>query len=341
MDTCQCLTTLRGYSNKTWSLAFSPDPSLLLAANEDGLVRAWDTRDAQTRIELRGHESRVWAVACSPDGRWAASASDDLTVRLWELSSGVCRHVMRGHGDWVRSVAFDPQSRLLASAAEDGKILIWDVASGTCLTAIQCAMPRVFCVAFCEGGSRLAAGGATHEIQLFSAQDGSRVGELIGHEAWLTSVVPVGAATLMSCSEDGTVRLWDLARAECTAKFAAGSDVWCGAHSDLWGSCLGGSEDGMLRRWAVGSGLCETEVRAHQGSVRSLAVNITQDAVATTGDDGAIRLWSLPDLTPCASPNTLRPARPYEGMNISGATGLTSAQREALTVLGAIAMPTP
>lgn len=341
MDTSQCLTTLRGYSNKAWSLAFSPDPSLLLAANEDGLVRVWDTREAQTRAELRGHESRVWAVACSPDGRWAASASDDLTVRLWELSTGVCRHVMRGHRDWVRSVAFDPTSRLLASAAEDGKVCIWDVVSGTCLTAIQCEMPRVFSVAFYEGGSRIAAGGATHEIQLFSAQDGNRIGELLGHEAWLTSVVPAGSSDLVSCGEDGALRLWDLTRAECAATFSAGSDVWCGAYSGLWESCLGGSEDGMLRRWAVGSGLCEAEVRAHQGSVRSLAVNAAEDTVATTGDDGAIRLWSLPELIPCASPNTLRPARPYEGMNISGATGLTSAQREALMVLGAIAMPAP
>lgn len=341
MDTAQCLTTLRGYSNKTWSLAFSPDPSLLLAANEDSLVRVWDTREAQTRVELRGHESRVWAVACSPDGRWAASASDDLTVRLWELATGVCRHVMRGHRDWVRSVAFDPGSRLLASAAEDGRVFIWDVLSGTCLAVIQCEMARVFSVAFYGGGGRLAAAGATHEIQLFSAHDGKRLGELFGHEAWLTSVVAAGPTALVSCGEDGTLRLWDLARAECTAKFEAGSDVWCGAYSGLWESCVGGSEDGMLRRWAVGSGRCEAEVRAHQGSVRSLAVNAAEETVATTGDDGAIRLWSLPELAPCTSPNTLRPARPYEGMNITGATGLTAAQREALMVLGAIAMPAP
>lgn len=341
MDTGHCLTTLLGYSNKTWSLAFSSDPSLLVAANEDGLVRVWDTREAQTRFELRGHESRVWAVTCSPDGRWTASASDDLTVRLWDMSSGVCRHIMRGHVDWIRSVAFDAESRLVASAGEDGKILIWDVASGICLTTIQSGMPRVFSVAFYGGGSRLAAGGAAHAIHLFSVHDGSRIGELLGHEAWLTSVIPVDAATIASCSEDGTIRLWDLARSECSATFDADSDVWCGAHCGRWGSFLGGTEDGMLQRWNIGSQVCETEVRAHQGSIRSLAVNATEDTVATTGDDGAIRLWSLPGLTPCAGPNTLRPARPYEGMNISGATGLTSAQREALMALGAIAMPSP
>ena len=338
MDTCQCLTTLRGYSNKTWSVAFSPDPSLLLAGNEDSLVRVWDTRDAQIRRELRGHESRIWAVASSSNGRWAASASDDLTVRLWDQRSGLCLHVMSGHDDWIRSVAFDPDSRLLASAGEDGKIFIWDVATGNRLTTIEGALPRVFSIAFCKGGSWLVAGGTTHGIHLFSTLDGTHIGELLGHHAWLSAVVSLND-TLASCSEDGTVKLWDLTQRECTATFVIGCKVLCGDFCDRGESFLSGSEDGTLRRWAVRSGLCVAEVKAHQSSLWSLAVNATEDMVATTGDDGAIRLWNLPDLSPCVSPNTLRPARPYEGMNISGTTGLTSAQREALIALGAIAIP--
>jgi WD40 repeat protein len=341
MDTCQCLTTLRGYSNKSWSLSFSADPSILLAANEDGLVRLWNTRDGQTRSSLRGHTSRVWAVSASVDGRWVASASDDGTVRLWDLPSGTCRHTMYGHVDWIRSVAFDPESKLLASSGEDGKIFIWDVASGTRLTAIQCQIPRVFSITFCKDGKWLAAGGAAHGIHLFSVPNGNYMGELLGHKGWLTNVTHIDVATLASCSEDGTIKFWDLRQSECSATFDVGSDVWCGDYSRRWVSFLSGSEDGMLRRWAVGSGLCEAEVRAHQSSIRSLTVNVTEDIVATTGDDGAIRLWALPELTPATSPNILRSARPYEGMNITGAVGLTSAQREALMVLGAIAMPTP
>ena len=338
IDTGQCLTTLRGYSNKTWSVAFCPDPSILLAGNEDSLVRVWDIRDAQIRSELRGHESRIWAVASSPDGLWAASASDDLTVRIWDQRSGLCMHIMNGHDDWIRSVAFDPDSQLLASAGEDGKICVWDVATGKCLTTITGALPRVFSVVFCKGGNWLAAGGTTHGVHLFSARDGTHIGELHGHRALVCAVVSLND-TLASCSEDGTVKLWDLTRGECAATFAIGYKVWCGAFFDRGESFLSGSEDGVLRRWSARNELCEAEVKAHQSSLWSLTVNSTEDTVGTTGDDGAIRLWHLPDLSPCVSPNMLRPVRPYEGMNISGATGLTSAQREALIALGAIAMP--
>jgi WD40 repeat protein len=341
LDTCECLMTLRGYSNKTLSLAFAPDRSLLLAANEDGVVRAWNVPEARTELELRGHASRVWAVACSVDGRWVASASDDLSVRLWELGREVCRHVMQGHTDWIRGLAFDPVSQRLASGGEDGRVLVWDVDSGTLVRDIDSGTNRIFAVAFCDGGRCIAAAGAGNAVHLFSAADGSRIGELAGHEGWISALVPLDgvASTLASCSEDGTVRTWDLTRRRCTRTLVVGSQVWSGAFCDGGQSFVSGSEDGTLRRWALGSGCCEQEARAHEGAVWSLALDAAQNTVATAGTDGSIRLWRLASLAPDPALGTLRPARPYEGMNITGATGLMAAQRTSLLSLGAISFP--
>jgi WD40 repeat protein len=340
MDTCECLTTLRGYSNKAWSLAFSPHRPLLLAAYEDRLVRTWNIEDARAEMELSGHLSRVWAVACSPDGQWAASASDDLSVRLWDLRSGACRHVLHGHTDWIRAVAFDPAGRLLASAGEDGRVMVWDVASGNRVTQMEGDMARVLGVAFCRDGHCLAAGGAGDTIHLYSPLDGSHMGKLAGHTGWISALVPRDAAGLVlaSCSEDGTVMFWDLERMACTGMLTVGSRVWCGAYCVEGRSFLSGSDDGILRRWHLDNGQCVSEALAHQGAVWSLAVNAAGDTVATAGNDGSVRLWGLPSLTGYPA-GTLRPARPYEDMNITGATGLAPAQREALLALGAISFP--
>src|SRR6202451_490374 len=273
MDTCQCLTTLRGYSNKTWALAFTSDELFLVAGNEDGVVRVWDVRDGSTKLELRGHESRVWAVATSSDGRWIASASDDLTVRLWDLQSGVCRHVLRGHVDWIRSVAFDLDSRLIASAGEDGKIFIWEISAGNRLAAIEGTMKRIFSITFCMDGSSLAAGGNEHGAWLVSVADSQHKRELGGHREGLNAVVAFDK-TLATCSEDGTVIIWDLDQRRRTATFAVGSKVLCGAFCDRGASFLCGSEDGMLRRWTVDKGSCEAEIKASQGALWSLAANI-------------------------------------------------------------------
>jgi WD40 repeat protein len=248
---------------------------------------------------------------------------------------------MHGHSDWIRTLAFDPSGRVLGSAGEDGRIFIWDVASGTRVTQIEGAMSRVFAVAFCDKGRCVVAGGAGNTIHLFSPKDGSRIGELAGHEGWVSAIVSPDASGInfASCSEDGTVKLWDLARRECTGTLVVGCKVWCGSFCDRGESFLSGSEDGTLRRWALKSRHCESEARAHQGAVWSLAVNSDEDTVATAGNDGNIRLWRLPDNAPYSPVSTLRPARPYEGMNITNATGLTSAQTEALLALGAIRIP--
>lgn len=339
IDTSQCLITLRGYSNKTWSLAFSPEPSLLFAGNEDAVIRGWDVRDAQITFELSGHASRVWAVACSSNGKFAASVSDDLTVRVWDLQSNRCLHILKGHSDWIRAVAFSPDSQLVASAGEDGKVAIWNVSSGSQLAMIESEMTRIFSLAFCRAQTCVALAGSSHDVHLLRVEDGQRVAHLHGHRSGLNAIVSFDDDRLASCSDDGMIKIWNIKKEECITTLTVGCRVWSGAWLFGGSSFLSGSEDGILRRWVIETGICEAAVRVHQGSVRSLAVNASGDTVATTGDDGAIRLWSLPALVPCASPNTLRAARPYEGMNISGATGLTTAQREAMMALGAFTIP--
>ena len=339
VDTRHRLTTLRGYSNKTWSLAFSPDGRQLAAGNEDGVVRIWDIREGRTPMELRGHTSRVWAVACSTDGESVASASDDLTVRLWDLRTGALRSVMRGHKDWIRGVAFSPDSRFVASAAEDGRIMLWDTATGGLRINIDTRMSRAFAVAFCGTSNLIAVGGADSRILLFSSDDGAYAGSLTGHNAWMSALFPIGERLLGSCSEDGTLRVWDPTTKACMSIFTIRGKIWCGSATADGHTLLTGSDDGALRSWDIGGAHGHMETRANQGSLWSLAVDAASETVATAGDDGLIRLWRLRDLAPHNGANAFRSPRPYEAMNITGATGLTIEQRNALVALGAIEMP--
>jgi WD40 repeat protein len=262
-----------------------------------------------------------------------------MTVILWDMAHGESRQVLHGHSDWIRALAFAPDSRMLATTGEDGKIFIWDVATGKRKAEFHLNMTRIFAITFCNHGRWIAAGGADNLVHLFSLPEKAHIGELAGHEGWLTEIFAMDAAVLATCSEDGTLRIWDLDRKECSRTFAYGAKVWCGASCNRGKSLVSGAEDGILRRWDANSGAYEAEVRAHQGAIKSVAVNSTEDLVATTGDDGAIRLWRLPNLNPLPGGNTLRAVRPYEGMNISSTTGLTQAQREALMAMGAMAIP--
>jgi len=66
-----------------FSLALSPDDSVLAVGYQDGSVRLWSMDNGEQLTVLEGHEGRVMSLAFSPDGTLLASGGTDGTVRLW------------------------------------------------------------------------------------------------------------------------------------------------------------------------------------------------------------------------------------------------------------------
>ena len=75
------------------------------------------------------------------------------------------------------------------------------------------------------------------------------------------------------------------------------------------------------------------DVGGHANVVRSLAFNPQGNYLASVSEDETIKLWNV-NTGECLK--TLRCDRPYEGMNITGARGLTDAQKATLQILGAV-----
>ncbi|HMN30895.1 MAG TPA: hypothetical protein PKE45_22260 [Caldilineaceae bacterium] len=84
--------------------------------------------------------------------------------------------------------------------------------------------------------------------------------------------------------------------------------------------------------WVATGALLHT-LSGHTKSILSLDFSPTEPILASTGWDGAIRQWNTET---GAGPQTLRAPGPYGGMNISGVTGITEAQKAALVALGAV-----
>ena len=66
---------------------------------------------------------------------------------------------------------------------------------------------------------------------------------------------------------------------------------------------------------------------------RLVVVFSPDEQTASGSGDGTIKLW---DTQTWECIETLQPDRPYERMNITGATGISGAQKAALLALGAV-----
>jgi WD40 repeat protein len=141
--------------------------------------------------------------------------------------------------------------------------------------------------------------------------------------------------TIASSSDDKTVRLWDVQTGKCQTLQGHTAPVWtvqfCLADS-IRPLVVSSSLDKTIRLWNVESGEC-LQVLTHQTEVWSVTSNADSEVLASGGSDGAIKLWQV-KTGECLQ--TLRSPRLYEGMNISGTTGLTEAQKATLKALGAV-----
>jgi WD40 repeat protein len=295
-------SSFRGHTDAIRAVAVSPDGRLLASGggSADPTIKLWSVRDRQCQKNLTGHTSEIWSIAFSPDGNFFASGSTDHTIRLWDVQTGACIQTLTEHQHWVMSVAFSCQSGILASAGFDRMIKFWNVQTGVCIRTWPVNQLSICSIAFSPSGDLLASG-----------------------------------------SVDRTIGLWDFATGECFQILLGHTHfVWSVAFSPDGQFLASGSFDRTVRLWDIHTGKCLRVLHGHENSVFSVAFvpqsdpNFAdQQLLASAGADATIRLW---DIHTGECLKILRSPRPYEGMNIRGAKGLTNAQQENLQVLGAI-----
>lgn len=346
----KCLKTLSGYGFTIFEAIFASVPcglvnyaetekqheQILVSGGDDKFLRFWSL-SGQNCLDLSGHTDTIKSIAFCPQDQIIASGggADDQTIRLWNISNGQCIKILRGHSNGIWSLAFHPKGKILASSGTDQFVKLWDIHSGECLETFQGHGHWVWSVSFSPNGEILASGGFDRTVKLWNIQEGRCISTLKGHSSGVGSVAfSPNERVLASGSVDQTVRLWDFKSNDCICVFEGHSgQIWDVAFSPNGQLLATASLDHTIRCWDVGTHKHMTILEGHTNGVTSVAFSSDGQRLVSSSFDGTIKLW---DVQTGECIKTLRPTKPYAGMNITQVKGLTPAQKNTLVALGAV-----
>jgi WD40 repeat protein len=246
LATGRATARLTGHRTYVHAVAFTPDGRMLASAGGDLYLRHLSSDLAAVARQAAGVPTAGLALA--PDGKLLVTVGRRIgggrtpvagDVSFWDMGTAAVvldEVASRSRGRQAVWILPADAERGEAALAEylNGRpgdvlavgtnlagVLIWDVAAALPRARLE-AKAAVRSLAFSDDG-HLLAGVEASRIRVWDARTFTPVGVLRGHEKPVSSVAFArgcgSRATLLSGSQDGTVRVWDVASLSQRAAF--------------------------------------------------------------------------------------------------------------------------
>lgn len=203
------------------ALAFSPDGRRLVAAGASPVLRSYEVGTGEPAWEIELPEP-VQSLVYGADGRRIYAGGWDGRLRVHASDTGACLSTFDDIGGCINGVGIDPAGRWVATAGGSG----------------------------CIPGERLSTGEVG--LRLWDAATGAVLRDMAGHDQPVIQVAFAGDR-LLSISEDGTLRAWQLPEGRCVATIDLSSldDQPCALAASATGLVLVGTVAGHVLAWQV------------------------------------------------------------------------------------------
>jgi mono/diheme cytochrome c family protein len=268
---------INGVAQRTQSLAWSADGSLLAAASgtpgQVGEVRLFETADPSKGTLLDRISDVMCVVRFSPAGDRLAAGGADNAIRIYDTGAGGKRlRTIEQHADWVTDLAFSPDGKRLASASRDKSARVFDAGTGAMEAAYLGQEEPVYAIAWGkeDEGKLVYTAGHDRRIDAWrpadaKSEDAKAVAKITGFGGDVTRLV-TSSGFLFAASSDGQARQYTVDKRQLVRSYGPMKDAAYALAIDEKNRRLAvGSYDGEVRVWNFEDGKAVTAFVAAPG----------------------------------------------------------------------------
>lgn len=230
------------------------------------------------------------------------SGSSDKMVRVWKSKQNKEYMLLKtmDHTASVNSVCVNLSGTRIISGGEDGKVKVWNSFVGNYIWILTGHTSGVTCLCMSQDGSNIISGSKDMTVKVWGTMNGKLIFTLKGHTRSVTSVCMSINGSIISGSEDGTIKIWTKEKSGFW-----GSDTYvCDRTLDVNGGIvtsvcmspsgskiISGSEDTKVKVWNAKDGKLLETLEGHKDTVTCLCMDRSGSKIISGSKDGKIIVW--------------------------------------------------
>lgn len=208
---------ISAFEKNAYGATFRKDGRLLVAGEENGTVRLFESSIKNPLRIFRKHTAAVHRVSFTADNTHIVSFSDDRTVKLWDIPSEKVIQSYEEHRDYVRAGCASPIApNIFISGGYDKVVKMFDIRVGglnekSVVFEVNNDRPVEALMWLPTGGIFLSAGGTS--IKVWDAlSSGKQIAQISEHHKTITCLrMASNGRRFMSSGLDRHVKVYDIA----------------------------------------------------------------------------------------------------------------------------------